>query len=170
MLTVDHVEPMPIRNTARSKPSLGIKVAEARGGATAAIATSRGGAEKGAISRRKTACTGVRESANLVNGVTDVLKSEIYSAGHEFNRGNPEAVNCLSGEIELHSDKWMLRPHCREHYRTTQIPVEHNLRADTPLFRAFLAQVFRDDPDRDDKIKSTLELMGYTLMSHEILS
>jgi len=105
-------------------------------------------------------------TANLVNGVTDVLKSDIYRPEHKFNLGNPETVNCLSGEIELHSSRWMLRPHCREHYRTTQIPVEHNPRADAPLFRAFLAQVFRDDPDRDDKIKSTLELMGYTLMSH----
>jgi putative DNA primase/helicase len=105
-------------------------------------------------------------TANLVNGVTDVLKSDIYRPEHKFNLGNPETVNCLSGEIELHSDKWMLLPHCREHYRTTQIPVEHNPRADAPLFRAFLAQVFRDDPDRDDKTRAVLELMGYTLMSH----
>ena len=104
--------------------------------------------------------------ANLVNGVTDVLKSDIYRPEHEFNRGNPETVNCLSGEMELHSGQWMLRPHCREHYRTTQIPVEHNPRADAPLFRAFLAQVFRDDPDRDDKTRAVMELMGYTLMSH----
>ena len=105
-------------------------------------------------------------TANLVNGVTDVLKSDIFRPEHEFNRGNPETVNCTNGEIELHSGRWQLRPHCRENYRTTQIPVAYDPRADAPMFRAFLAQVFRDDPDRDDKIKAVLELMGYTLMSH----
>ncbi len=105
-------------------------------------------------------------TANLVNGVTDVFKSEIYRPEHEFNRGNPETVNCLNGEIELHSGRWQLRQHCRENYRTTQIPVAYDPRADAPMFRAFLGQVFRDDPDRDDKIKAVLELIGYTLMSH----
>ena len=109
---------------------------------------------------------GVDVTASLVNGVTDVLKSEIFKPGHEFNRGNPEAVNCLNGEIELQEGSWVLRPHCRDHYRTTQIPVTHDRGADAPLFRAFLNQVFQDDADKADKIRSTLELMGYTLMSH----
>jgi putative DNA primase/helicase len=110
---------------------------------------------------------GVDVTASLVNGVTDVLKSEIFKSGHKFNRGNPEAVNCLNGEIELDDVVgWHLKPHCREHYRTTQIPVAYDRSADAPLFRAFLDQVFQDDPDNTDKIKSTLELMGYTLMSH----
>jgi len=109
---------------------------------------------------------GVDVTASLVNGVTDVLKSEIFKPGHEFNRGNPEAVNCLNGEIELQDGCWVLQPHCREHYRTTQIPVTHDRGADAPLFRAFLNQVFQDDADNADKIRSTLELMGYTLMSH----
>lgn len=112
-------------------------------------------------------CTeGVKVTASLVNGVTDVLKSEIFIPGHEFNRGNPEAVNCRNGEIELHEGRWVLRPHCREHYRTTQIPVAYDQSADAPLFLAFLDQVFQGDADKADKIKSTLELIGYTLMSH----
>jgi len=105
-------------------------------------------------------------TANRVNSVADVLKSDIYRPEHQFNQGNPETVNCLSGEIELHQGRWTLRPHCREHYRTTQIPVEYDPKADAPLFWAFLAQVFRDDPDRDDKTWAVLELMGYSLMSH----
>jgi putative DNA primase/helicase len=56
--------------------------------------------------------------------------------------------------------------HRRELFRTTQIPVAYDANADAPLFRAFLEQVFRDDEDRDDKMKSVLEIMGYTLMSH----
>jgi putative DNA primase/helicase len=109
---------------------------------------------------------GVEVTASRVNGVTDVLKSEIFKPGHEFNRGNPEAVNCLNGEIELREGAWVLRPHCREHYRTTQIPVTYDRAADAPLFGAFLDQVFQDDADKADKIKCVLELMGYTLMSH----
>jgi putative DNA primase/helicase len=105
-------------------------------------------------------------TATLVNGVTDVLKNEIFQSDHEFNLGNPETVNCLNGELELQGGKWTLRNHCRENYRTTQIPVAYDPQADAPLFRAFLEQVFRDDPDMLDKIKCTLELMGYTLMSH----
>jgi putative DNA primase/helicase len=105
-------------------------------------------------------------TATLVNGVTDVLKNVIFQSDHEFNLGNPETVNCLNGELELQGGKWTLLPHCRENYRTTQIPVAYDPQANAPLFRAFLEQVFRDDPDRLDKIKCALELMGYTLMSH----
>lgn len=105
-------------------------------------------------------------TAALVGGVTDVLKNEIFQPGHVFNRGNPETVNCLNGELELQGGCWTLRPHRRASYRTTQIPVAYDPQADAPLFRAFLEQVFRDDPDMLDKIKCVLQLMGYTLMSH----
>ena len=108
----------------------------------------------------------IEVTATLVNGVTDVLKNEIFQSDHEFNLGNPETVNCLNGELELHGGKWTLRPHCRENYRTTQIPLTYDSQADAPLFQAFLEQVFRDDPDMLDKIKCALELMGYTLISH----
>ena len=69
-------------------------------------------------------------------------------------------------QLELQAGKWTLQPHCREHYRTTQIPVAYEPQADAPLFCAFLAQVFSDDHDMLDKIKCVLELMGYTIMSH----
>jgi len=81
---------------------------------------------------------GVEVTASRVNGVTDVLKSEIFKPDHEFNLGNPEAVNCLNGEVELREGAWVLRPHCREHYRTTQIPVTYDRAANAPLFGAFL--------------------------------
>ncbi len=108
----------------------------------------------------------IEVTASRVYGVTDVLKSDIYRPEHAFNLGNPETVNCLNGEIEMQAGQWQLRPHCREHYRTTQIPVAYDPDADAPMFQAFLEQVFRDDLDRDDKIAAVLELMGYTLMSH----
>jgi putative DNA primase/helicase len=108
----------------------------------------------------------INVTAGLVSGVTDVLQNEIFKPDHEFNWGKTETVNCLNGELELQAGKWTLQPHCREHYRTTQIPVAYDQRADAPQFGAFLAQVFRDDPDMLDKIKCILELMGYSLMSH----
>ncbi|MGR3610142.1 MAG: phage/plasmid primase, P4 family [Sulfitobacter sp.] len=122
---------------------------------------------KQAVQRRLDDEPMIEVVSGLVNGVTDVFKSDIYRPEHQFNRGNPETVNCMNGEIELDEFVgWHLTPHCRENYRTTQIPVAYDPNADAPMFRAFLEQVFRDDPDRDDKIKAVLELIGYTLMSH----
>jgi putative DNA primase/helicase len=40
-------------------------------------------------------------TATLVNGVTDVLKNDIFQSDHEFNLGNPETVNCLNGQVDL---------------------------------------------------------------------
>ncbi len=105
-------------------------------------------------------------TAAQVNGALDLLKSEIVSQDHQFNLGNPETVNCLNGELELADAGWNLVSHRRELYRTTQIPVAYDPSAKAPLFSQFLQQIFRDDPDKDDKIRSLLELMGYTLMSH----
>lgn len=109
---------------------------------------------------------GVTISATLVNGVLDVFKSEVLSPNHRFNQGNPEVVNCLNGELELLEARWCLVPHRRDHFRTTQIPVAYDPAATAPAFMAFLNQVFRDDPDGNDKVRAVLELMGYTLMSH----
>lgn len=109
---------------------------------------------------------GYTVTAARVSGVTDVLRNEIYRPDHTFNIGNPDVVNCPNGELELGNDGWMLQPHRRGHYRTTQIPVAYDPNATAPMFLAFLHDVFRDDPDRDHKIWSLLELIGYTLMSH----
>ena len=109
---------------------------------------------------------GADVTSSLVDGVTSVLANYLHSADHAFNRGNPESVNCLNGELELEDGKWVLQPHRRELYRTTQIPVVYDRDATAPRFMAFLADVFRDDLDREDKIRAILEMFGYTLMSH----
>jgi len=105
-------------------------------------------------------------SSALVNSVTEVLKTEIFVQGHEFNRGNPESVNCLNGQIELVDGHWQLRPHCRDDYRTTQIPVAYDPDATAPRWIQFLEEVFRDDEDKARKMEALHELIGYTLMSH----
>lgn len=104
--------------------------------------------------------------SSTVNSVTDVLKTEIFVQNHQFNQGNPEVVNCLNGQAELAGNCWNLKPHRREDYRTTQIPVVYDPHATAPKFEAFLSQIFQDDPDKDEKRQAVLELFGYTLMSH----
>ena len=108
----------------------------------------------------------VSVQASTVNGVADVLKNEIFMPEHEFNRGDPETVNCPNGEVKLVEGEWALAPHCRENYRTTQVPILYDATADAPRFRQFLDEVFSGDDDRNQKAQCLLEMMGYTLMSH----
>ena len=105
-------------------------------------------------------------SSGLVNGVSDVLKSEINSADHLFNLGNPETVNCLNGQLELEDGIFQLRPHKREEYRTTQIPIVFDSNATAKGFKKFLAEIFETDQDAHEKIECLLQMIGYTLMSH----
>jgi putative DNA primase/helicase len=102
-----------------------------------------------------------------VDSVADVFKTEVFRPQQEFNIGPPECVNVLNGELTL-DDKgeWILQPHEREHYRTTQVPVEWDPEAKAPRFIQFLTEVFQGDPDADDKVWAVLEMMGYTLMAH----
>lgn len=108
----------------------------------------------------------IEVTSATVNNVTDVMKTEIFQRSHAFNTGNPEAVNCLNGQIELVDGQWQLKPHCREEYRTTQIPVAFDPKATAPKFEAFLDQIFVEDSDKAQKRQALLELVGYTLMSH----
>lgn len=104
----------------------------------------------------------------LVEGVTDLFKTEIFSPEHEFDVGEPESVNCLNGELTLFdiTGDWVLEPHCRDHYRTTQIPVVYDPDAIAPRFAQFMGEVFKNDADAADKTKALLEMIGYTLMAH----
>lgn len=109
---------------------------------------------------------GEKVTSSLVNGSAEVFKTEIFKSQHNFNLGNPETINCLNGEVELVNGKWTLTKHRKEHYRTTQIPVLFDPTATAPKFKIFLNDVFINDPDQEEKIKSVLEMMGYSLMSH----
>ena len=104
--------------------------------------------------------------ASQVNGVLDVLKTEIFRHDHKFNMGDPEAVCCLNGTVALQDNHWKLGLSKRLDYRTTQIPVSFDQSKSAPRFELFLNEVFRDDHDKDEKIAAVLELIGYTLMSH----
>lgn len=117
--------------------------------------------------QREIEASGHAVTAARVNGVADVLRNEIFRPDHRFNIGLPDVVNCLNGELEMQENgQWVLRPHCREHYRTTQIPVQYDPQTNAPQFWQFLHDVFRDDMDRDQKVACVLEMIGYSLMSH----
>ncbi len=120
---------------------------------------------KQSVQRKMSSC-GLMISKQRVDGVSDVLKNDIYKDHHKFNLGNPETVNCENGELQLVDGAWFLIPHNKLNYRTTQIPVLYNSAAHCPNFLNFLNEVFAPDIDRHDKIKVILEMIGYTLMSH----
>ncbi|MFE8069799.1 phage/plasmid primase, P4 family [Marinobacteraceae bacterium S3BR75-40.1] len=102
-----------------------------------------------------------------VDSVADLFRTEIYMPDHAFDIGPVECVNTLSGELMLSgSGRWEILPHNRQHYRTTQVPVEYDPKAEAPQFVKFLADVFKNDPDAADKATALLEMMGYTLMAH----
>ena len=109
---------------------------------------------------------GLPVNSTLVNGVSEVLKTEIFKADHKFNLGHVETINAVNGQIVPDGDGWRLEPHCREHYRTTQIPVEFDPTARAPRWAKFLDEIFRDDEDQAEKADALMEMMGYTLMSH----
>ncbi|XKH00785.1 phage/plasmid primase, P4 family [Marinobacter nauticus] len=102
-----------------------------------------------------------------VDSVADLFRTEIYMPQHAFDVGPVECVNTLNGELMLADwGQWELMPHTRTHYRTTQVPVEYDHKAEAPQFVKFLADVFKGDPDAGDKATAVLEMMGYTLMAH----
>jgi len=101
----------------------------------------------------------------LVDAVADVLKTEIFAKEHEWDRDR-DAINFPNGELHWTGAVWELRKHCREHYRTTQIPYAYDSNAECPRFVQFLEEIFQGDADGKDKATLILELLGYTLVSN----
>jgi len=106
-----------------------------------------------------------RITRGLVDAVSEVLDREIFSNDHEWNK-DTNVINFTNGEAHLVDGEWVLKPHNREAYRTSQLPHEYLPEADCPRFKQFLEEIFANDPDKDDKAKLLAELMGYSLMSH----
>lgn len=90
----------------------------------------------------------------------------------EFQKSTVEGLLILRSKAEYNDqakrrgETAKLKPHRREEYRTTQIPVAYDPNATAPKFEHFLEQIFEGDPDRSEKRQALLELIGYTLMSH----
>ncbi len=98
-----------------------------------------------------------------VASILDMVKTEAFRKDHQFD-ADRRAVNVLNGELHWVSPTWELRPHCRKSYRTTIIPVEYDPGARAPRFERFLREIFRDDPDNEDKTILVCEMIGYCLL------
>jgi putative DNA primase/helicase len=101
---------------------------------------------------------------SVVDSCLDLFKTETFSADHQFDLDR-EAINCKNGELHWAGRAFELKPHTRENYSTTQIPVAYDPRAIAPRFTAFLAEIFADDEDSQEKTQIVLEAVGYSLLS-----
>jgi len=110
---------------------------------------------------------GHKVTKSLVDSVVDLFKSEIFAEEHQWNR-QQEAINFLNGELHWNGLEWELKSHCRENYRTTQIPYNYDPQAKCPRFIQFLTEVFVKDADGKEKETLIVELVGYTLVSHAL--
>lgn len=100
-----------------------------------------------------------------VEGATEILKTEIYAEGHQWN-DNVESINVSNGELSYTSKGWRFGPHVRENYNTTQLPVKYTPGATCPIFSQFLKEVFHGEDDGAEKIQAILEMIGYTMVAH----
>lgn len=101
---------------------------------------------------------------SFVDSVYDLVQTEVYRSGHRFNQDR-RTINLANGELQWTGSSWQLRPHCRESYRTTMIPVAYDPKAKAPRFERFLVEIFRDDEDRVQKVCLAFEMIGYCLLS-----
>lgn len=101
----------------------------------------------------------------LVDGITDVVKTELYAAVSPFDREDWTRVNVTNGTLRLVGGAWQLDPHNRDDYLTTQLPVPYDPQAQCPRFAQFLQEIFEGDHDARGKARCVLEAIGYTLLT-----
>lgn len=104
---------------------------------------------------------GAKITKYLVDAVTEVLKTDLYTEEHEWAR-NADVINFQNGEVRRRGGKWVIEEHCREHYLTIQIPHIYNPNADCPRFQEFLQEIFQGDSDGKEKAQLILEMLGYS--------
>lgn len=100
-----------------------------------------------------------------VDSIFDLFKTETFRPDHRFDPPGLDFVNALNGELHLEDAQWRLRPHNREHYRTSQIPVAFDPSAKATRFERFLQEIFAKDEDADQKVQCILEMIGYSLLA-----
>ena len=108
---------------------------------------------------------GENVTRSLVDGVTDVIKTELFHGDAPFDRHDWRRVNVQNGTLEWTNEEWTLRPHRREDYLTVQLPVIFDPNAKCPRFAQFLQEIFEGDPDAREKARCVLEAIGYSVMA-----
>ena len=111
-----------------------------------------------------TCIKGVNFRKSDIDSILDMAKTEVFLPDHRFDI-NTSAINCLNGELHWIGSRWELKEHKREHYRTTQIPIEYDPKATAERFEQFLLEIFQDDSDQIEKAFLVCELLGYSLLS-----
>lgn len=99
----------------------------------------------------------------IVSSITDLIKTEVTKNDVDFDI-NSNDINCLNGELSYSDSGWVLKPHNREHFRTSIIPVSYNPLAEAPRFKQFISEVFSGDQDKAAKEMVIEEAIGYTLI------
>ena len=97
-----------------------------------------------------------------IKSIFGLMSMEVFQASTIFD--NPiTAINCLNGELHFENGSWLLKPHLREHYWLSVIPVNYAVNAVSRRFDQFLAEIFLGDPDAAEKKKCVQQFMGYSL-------
>ncbi len=99
---------------------------------------------------------------NVIESITDLIRTRVFREGVIWD-ADTSVIPVQNGELAWNGNGWTLTPHVREHYRTTLIPVEYDPEARAPRFEQFLEEIFRNDPDCEEKCILICEMIGYTL-------
>jgi putative DNA primase/helicase len=101
---------------------------------------------------------------SVVDSILDLSKTEIFRPGHQFDT-DTKTINTLNGELCFTKGDWALKPHNRESYRTTQIPIKFDPKATAPRFEQFLEEIFQGDNDTEVKTQIICELLGNSMLT-----
>lgn len=111
-------------------------------------------------------------NAGTVSSILQVLKTKV-AKDISFDRPAGDfVVNCANGELHLKDVSfdqgltegfWELRPHIRDHYHSSVIPVSYDTDACCPRFHQFLDELFDGDDDAEDKKRTVWQMIAYSL-------
>jgi putative DNA primase/helicase len=83
------------------------------------------------------------QTRDRLNAMMDLAKSELAVTPDELD-AHPMLFNCANGTVDLRTGE--LHPHRREDYLTKLAGTAYDRTAQAPIFRAFLARIFRTHP------------------------
>ncbi|HIE85195.1 MAG TPA: hypothetical protein EYQ00_15770 [Dehalococcoidia bacterium] len=99
----------------------------------------------------------------LIDSTLKIIRNRTHRPGVVFDDAN-DAINCKSGAMRFEKEQWVLKPHDKSDYRSTQIPHAYDPDAKSPRFNLFLDEIFAGDSDIEQKKTVVLELLGYSML------